>query len=132
MSKSEKVLEAQLKQQIDDARTSLSATMEALAHEAQPAVQIEYAKQSVRDRVDQFKQDCQDTVEAARHGDREAIKRVLIAAGAVAAAGVATGFCVARQTRRARERREWRRFVRQLRKVHAPGSVEFSIGTAQG
>ncbi len=127
MSKTQYDIEAQLQKQIEDAQSSLTATLEALAHEAQPSVQIEYAKENAKHRLQQFKEDCELTWVEARAGDQEAIKRLLIGAGVATGTAAAIAFCAVRQTRKCRQRRQWRKFTRQLRKTTPPGTIDFSV-----
>ncbi len=127
MSKANKAREAELRQQIDSIQESLSATLGELAYEAQPSVQIDHAKQAAKEKAEEAKFDLITTWEAAKAGDREAMKKLaIIGAAGLGAAGL-LALLVAAQTRKAKERRQWRKFSRQLRKTTPPGNISFSV-----
>lgn len=120
-------IEAELNAQINDARASLSSTLEALAYQAQPSVQVEKAKQSFRNRVEEAKADAIETWEEAKEGDPEAVKKVLIAAAAGVAGVALLTYCALRQQKKYRHRRQWKAFTRELRHSVPPGFIEFSV-----
>ncbi len=127
MSKSLKQEETQLRNQIEEIQASLSSTLGELAYQAQPAVQVEHAKEAAKQKVEETKFDLIETWDAAKAGDREAIKKLLILAGAGAGVSALMVLFVISQTRRVKDRRQWRKFARQLRKTTPPGNISFTV-----
>lgn len=85
--------EAALRAEVKEASEGLAQTLEALAHEVQPAVQIAYLREDMRAKatstVDEVREklvECagkaKQTLLAAKAGDPAAIKKTAIVAGA--------------------------------------------------
>lgn len=88
--------EAALRAQVQKSGAQLAKTLEALAHEVQPAVQVERLKKEVKksaaESVEEVKAKAQSIVDrakntliAAKNGDREARKKTVIVAGSALA-----------------------------------------------
>ncbi len=79
-ARSSKEIEAEL----DSTRQEMTTTVDELVAQLQPAHQIELAKENLSRKADEVKAVVSETVEAARDGDSEAMKKVGYVIGGVA------------------------------------------------
>lgn len=77
--------ERELRQQIESSRANLVESLATLTHVVQPRVQVGYVAEDLKYRAEEAKYDVLTTVDEARDGNREAIKKLAVAAGVFAA-----------------------------------------------
>ncbi len=73
-------VEAELRAQIDASRDRFMKTLESLVHEVQPQTQVAHLSDDVKFAAEETKFKVQTTLDDAREGDPDAVKKVLIAA----------------------------------------------------
>ncbi len=71
--------EQELRAQIDASRDKFMKTLESLVHEVQPQTQIAHLNEDAKYVAEETKYKVQTTLDNAREGDPEAIKKVAIA-----------------------------------------------------
>ncbi len=87
MSKKQKISvparEKELRRIIASSRDSLTANLEELKTEIQPKTQLGYAKEDLKFRAETAQVAALNTIDEAREGNREAIKKIAILAASV-------------------------------------------------
>ncbi len=76
--------ESQLRAQIEESRQKLSESLAQLTYEMQPKVQASYVAEGLKYRAKEAQYNVANTVDDAREGDPEAVRKVLISAGVAA------------------------------------------------
>lgn len=89
----------QIQAELDATRLQMSATVDQLVHTLTPAHQMQVAKDTMRAKFDEAKVCAQDTIDRAKDGDPEALKKV---GYVVASAAALVGLCVLRRILRSR------------------------------
>lgn len=84
-------VETDLRTQIETSRQNLSDSLAALTYELQPKVQVGYVADDLKYKAKETSYKIATTVDEAREGNREAMKKILVSAGVIA--GV-VGLCV--------------------------------------
>lgn len=81
MSDTSNLTEAQLRSQIQESRDNLSASLAQLTHVLQPKVQASYVADDIKFKAKEATYNVQNTVDDAREGDPEAVKKIAVSAG---------------------------------------------------
>ena len=116
-----------LLRRIDGRKANLTSTLEALAHEAKPSVQLEHAKEDVQEKLREVEAGLRADFVSAQEGDPAAIKRLAVALGVSLAALALMGWQVKRMSRKSRQKRSWRKFTRRLYKMGPPGGMDIVV-----
>lgn len=85
MNEAEDRTAAQIEAELEATRVQMTQTVDALVAQLQPAHLIDLAKEDVSRRFADAKVSTMETIDAARLGDRDALRQVALYAGAGAA-----------------------------------------------
>lgn len=80
--------EDEIQAKLQETRDLMASTIDQLMTSVSPATQAKRAAWTAQDKAQDFKAFAQTTLDDAKEGDREAIKRIAIAAGAAVVVGV--------------------------------------------
>lgn len=117
----------QMENALAEDRAELEETLAQLRYTMQPKVQVQLLKEKAQEKVDGLQEDAAATWQGALAGDKESI---MILLSTVVAAGATVAFIVWRireNTGTRRQRKQWRRFTRELGKVYPPQGVDFTV-----
>lgn len=117
----------QMENALAEDRAELEETLAQLRYTMQPKVQVQLLKEKAQEKVDGLQEDAAVTWQRALAGDKESI---MILLSTVVAAGATVAFIVWRireNTGIRRQRKQWRRFTRELGKVYPPQGVDFTV-----
>lgn len=76
-------IEGDLQKQIDASRAKLTAALQELSHVVKPSTQAGFVAEDLKYQAQDAQYKVMNTIDEARDGDADAIKKLLIAAGVV-------------------------------------------------